>query len=301
MGSNTDEPVRPGKGQLPALGGWRMSVAGPQESVPIVMGSADSRYVQTSSFRATELWFAPRHRLARHSHPLNGFAVMLEGSFDLGTAGRTCACPEGTVLIEPAGESHTNRMEEAGAHVLALQINPADGELREASGGALERSRQFRDVAILSFAWRIAGELRHPDAVSSLAIEGLGLEMIAGAARRPGSDPAVGAAPRWLRTVRDLVHARFLEPICVGEIAHEAGVHPVHLARVFRRHMGMPLGIYVRGLRLDRAALRLADSEDPISDIAVECGFVDQSHLTRAFRNRTGMTPNRYRRAVRDA
>ena len=263
------------------------------------MGSTSSRGAENRSFRATEMWFPARHRLPRHSHSLNGLAVMLEGSFDLGTSSRTVACQPGVVLIEPAGESHTNRMEEGGAHVLALQINPADDDLREAAGGALERPRQLRDPGILACAWRIAGELSRPDAVSILAIEGLGLEMIAEASRR-AADPARGKAPRWLRTVREIVHDRFLEPLAMGAIAREAGVHPVHLARVFRRHVGVSLGAYVRCLRLERAAARLAASEDPISEIAVECGFTDQSHLTRAFHSRTGTTPNRYRRAARD-
>jgi len=269
------------------------------DTVPISMGSTTSRGAEGRSFRATEMWFPARHRLPRHSHALNGLAVMLEGSFDLGTSRRTIACQPGLVLIEPAGERHTNRMEEAGAHVLALQIHPDDGDLREVSRGALDRSRQLRDPAILACAWRIAGELSRPDAVSKLAIEGLGLEMIAQASRR-AADPAKGRAPRWLERVREVLHERFLEPLGVETIAREAGVHPVHLARVFRRHVGMSLGTYVRGLRLERAAVRLTASEDPISDIAVECGFVDQSHFTRAFHNRTGITPHRYRRAARD-
>lgn len=275
-------------------------MARPADFVPISMGSTRSLGAENCSFRATEMWFPARDRLPRHSHPLNGLAVMLEGSFDLGINGRTVTCPAGTVLIEPAGESHTNRMAEGGAHVLALQINPADGDLRKISGGVFDRPRQLSDLAILACAWRMAGELRRPDGVSWLAIEGLGLEMIAEAARRCAGDPARGSAPRWLRKVREMVHACHLEPLGVGAIAREAGVHPVHLARVFRRHMGVSLGTYVRGLRLERAAARLTDSEDPISDIAVECGFTDQSHLTRAFRSRTGTTPNRYRRAARD-
>jgi AraC family transcriptional regulator len=226
---------------------------------------------------------------------------MLDGSFDLGTGGRSIACPAGAVLIEPAGECHTNRIEEAGAHVLAIQVDPSDADLRDASGGALDRSRQIRDVTILACARRVAEELKHRDAVSGLAIEGLGLEMIAAASRRRAGDPARGSAPRWLSRIREMAHERCLEPLGIAEMAREAGVHPVHLARVFRRHAGVTLGAYVRTLRLERAAALLASSSEPISDIAVECGFADQSHLTRAFRRKTGMTPALYRRVARDS
>jgi len=273
----------------------------PAGSAPISLGSTRSLGAETCLFRATEMWFPAGHRLPRHFHPLNGLAVMLEGSFDLGMDGRTLACPPGVVVIEPAGESHTNQMDRGGAHVLALQINPRDSDLREASGGALDRPCQLRDLAILACAWRIAGELKRADAVSRLAIEGLGLEMIAEVSRRRMGDPAKGSAPAWLRRAREMMHAHFLEPLGAAAIAREAGVHPVHLARVFRRHTGVSLGTYMRELRLERAAARLADSEDPISDIALECGFTDQAHFTRAFRSRTGTTPNRYRRVARDS
>jgi AraC family transcriptional regulator len=80
----------------------------------------------------------------------------------------------------------------------------------------------------------------------------------------------------------------------VAALADEIGVHPVHLARVFRAHHGMPLGTYLRGLRLDWAAGQLRTST-PLADIAAGAGFVDQSHFTRAFRSHTGLTPGQYR------
>jgi AraC family transcriptional regulator len=73
----------------------------------------------------------------------------------------------------------------------------------------------------------------------------------------------------------------------------------VHLARVFSLKYGTPVGTYVRGLRLNWAAARLADSEDTIAQIASEAGFFDQSHFTRTFRRHFGLTPQAYRRAVR--
>jgi AraC family transcriptional regulator len=82
-------------------------------------------------------------------------------------------------------------------------------------------------------------------------------------------------------------------------VAGAVGVHPVHLARVFRLKYGTPVGTYVRGLRLSWAAARLTDTEETIAQIASEAGFFDQSHFTRTFRRHFGLTPQAYRRAVR--
>ena len=84
------------------------------------------------------------------------------------------------------------------------------------------------------------------------------------------------------------------------EVAATVGVHPVHLARVFRLHYGTPVGAYVRGLRLEWAAGRLTASDDNIAQIALQSGFYDQSHFTRAFKHQFGLTPLAYRRAARE-
>jgi transcriptional regulator GlxA family with amidase domain len=58
----------------------------------------------------------------------------------------------------------------------------------------------------------------------------------------------------------------------------------------------MTLGSYVRGLRLEWVAARLLGSEESLASIALAAGFADQSHLTRAFKAYSGLTPQIYRR-----
>jgi AraC family transcriptional regulator len=58
----------------------------------------------------------------------------------------------------------------------------------------------------------------------------------------------------------------------------------------------MTIGEYVRRRRADRAAALLNDTHLPLAEIAQACGFYDQSHLSRAFVARFGVSPRRYRR-----
>ena len=58
----------------------------------------------------------------------------------------------------------------------------------------------------------------------------------------------------------------------------------------------MTLGSYVRNLRLEWVAARLLSSEEPLASLALAAGFADQSHLTRAFKRYSGLTPRAYRR-----
>jgi AraC family transcriptional regulator len=82
------------------------------------------------------------------------------------------------------------------------------------------------------------------------------------------------------------------------DLAHEAGVHPVHLARVFRRIEKRTPGEYQQRLQVRAACELLPDPEWPLVVIAAECGFADQSHFTRVFRKLTGTTPAQFRRTL---
>jgi AraC family transcriptional regulator len=143
---------------------------------------------------------------------------------------------------------------------------------------------------------RLHREFRCFDSLSPVAIEGLGLELLAVTCRSSG---AASRRPRWLEQAREIVHERCAEPMSVTAIAHEVGVHPVHLAQVFRREFGQTCGDYIRRRRIELACRRLVTTDDPLADIALDAGFADQSHFSRTFRRVVGTTPADYRRARR--
>ena len=110
---------------------------------------------------------------------------------------------------------------------------------------------------------------------------------------------ARAASPSWILRARDLLHADLARRRTLANLAAEVGVHPVTLARGFRRSFGCSVGEYVRRLRIERAASQLGGSEVPLAEIALAAGFSDQSHFSNLFRRETGMSPSAYRRAMR--
>jgi AraC family transcriptional regulator len=265
--------------------------------VPVTLGSPDSRHAEVGPFLVTEAWFPPGLRIPPHTHERACIAVMLDGAFDLAIAGRDHECSPGTMVTEPACERHANRISLAGAHVVVVQPDPAAAETFEPLATLLDEPAIRTHARIADLARRIRGELREPDAVSALAIESLAMEMLVLAHREARVHR--GAAPRWLSTLQEYLHAHYREGFDLRSLADVAGVHPVHVTRAFRARFRVSIGDYVRGLRLSWAAERLVASEQPIADIALEAGFSDQSHLTRWFRRQTGLTPGSYRAARR--
>ena len=80
-----------------------------------------------------------------------------------------------------------------------------------------------------------------------------------------------------------------------GEIAAQVGVHPVQLARAFRKRYRCSVGELQRRLRLEHASRQLVTTHRTLAEIALAAGFSDQAHFCRVFKAHTGLTPARFR------
>ncbi|HEU5170986.1 MAG TPA: AraC family transcriptional regulator [Gemmatimonadales bacterium] len=104
-----------------------------------------------------------------------------------------------------------------------------------------------------------------------------------------------GSAERVARA-RELVAARYREPLSLADIARAAGCSPYHLSRLFTAAAGVPLWRYVIGLRLRDALERILETRDGLSAIALATGFASQSHFGDAFHREFGCAPGAVRR-----
>ncbi len=117
---------------------------------------------------------------------------------------------------------------------------------------------------------------------------------------RPFAHP--GHAPdeyRRLTPVLEHVVANHGRRLLVADLARRAGLSPSQLQREFRRLFGMTVGDYILRLRLLMARRRLRSTTDAVGRIALDCGFYDQAHFTRAFKQHAGQTPLAFRRRGR--
>ncbi len=83
----------------------------------------------------------------------------------------------------------------------------------------------------------------------------------------------------------------------VGDLAERAGLSPFQLDQRIRAMFGLSAGQYLTRLRIDHASERLRTTDEPISQVALECGYADQTAFTRQFRKVVGLSPGAYRRA----
>lgn len=261
--------------------------------VAVTAGASRVEGLAISFGRVTSMRFPADLQLPPHSHPETNIAVVLAGGWFAGGEAHERDCFAPSVLVEPAGELHANRFGSVETAVLSLSLHAE--RLGSVVGEVTRRFVQVRDPYIEVLARRAANELERPDDVTPLAVEAAALELVARLARSAGLE----RRPTWLGKAREVLHDRYADPLSVNEIADAVGIEPERLARGFRRAYGEPVSTYLRRIRVNAAARLLATTDDPISQVAGEVGFADQSHLTRWFGRYLETTPGRYRGLAR--
>jgi len=81
-------------------------------------------------------------------------------------------------------------------------------------------------------------------------------------------------------------------------LAREAGVSPKYLCRIFSQLTGKSPVEYLNEYRVERACALLSDTDLPILDIGLSCGFNDQSYFIKTFKRYKGKTPGGYRKGA---
>ena len=230
-----------------------------------------------------------------HAEPILSLVLAGEGVEEVGSQTRPLAAQD--LLFTPSHAPHGYRF---GVKGQWFNIQLSDDWLARKTDGQrpLPATAQIvRGNAASVWAARVRSEVRMRDSVSNLAIDGAMTLMIAELARLRDDDAPT--RPRWLRRVEEAINATSAAPLSMDELSRLAGVHPRHLLRTFRRYHGTTVANYVRQRQLQQARVAIANSKHPLAMIALDAGFADQSHFTRAFRKAYGETPAEYSRALR--
>jgi len=266
---------------------------------PSVRAQVDVRLsaIQVPGFVLREAFYPPLSRVRRHAHDNIVWGFVVSGEMIDETDVSCDFCAPMTVRTLPAGFAHENRYGPLGAR--CLLIEPSPDVIRGAEAPRPRNRARFKTVGHVGagrfseLGLRLWHEVRHPDALSPLAADCLLSEMVGWVANPQTT--SWGGRPAWLDGVCQRLHALFRDEQELASLARDAGVHPVHLVRVFRRFCGVTPADYVRRLRVTWVCDALRRDTVAIADLAYAAGFYDQSHLNRVFRRERGMTPAQYR------
>lgn len=224
--------------------------------------------------------YAPGERQRPHTDKHSRISFLLRGAYrEEGRHGAVTMTP-GHVLLKSRRARHEDQFGDDGACIASLAFtgdDPFDAGRdpalwrRRSDGFALRHSAAFLEAAR-------AGDAR---AVRTIGADFLG----AGEA-----EPAKREAPAWLARLKQELEARPLAEVDVAVRAREAGAHPAHASRLFRRCFALSIIEHAQAQSVRRAIGALTGGE-ALSDIALDAGFYDQSHMSRVFKRVTGRTP----------
>lgn len=250
--------------------------------------------IHTESFDfADREALVPDREVPQHTHDEAHFVLVVRGTYITEASNRPGQGGAGTLIFNPAGTTHRDRFGADLGRFFTISVAPG-------MASHLARlnpvSTSLTAPHVVAAAARAHGEFVRQTAFSDVILEGLGLELTARVAQ--WRDLQDRNPPRWLCTVRDSIYDRCTAKLTVRQLAAEARIHPIHLARCFRRYFGCSPGEYLRRCRMDVVRKLLVTTELPLAELALEAGFNDQSQLTNAFRQAMGITPGHYRRAV---
>ena len=241
--------------------------------------------------------YKAQQELSDHSHDHTQVTMVVSGTMEEMVNGQRQFYGPLDILIKPAGTVHSNDFGVRGADTIQFSLDPEwldeSPELR-----ALCQYRSFfcpnLNRAILHLFAEIPSNNRMSNKDSVIAFERVKSNFVS-AAMQPG----ISTRPDWLESIVAAIKNEPEECWSLKEASSGVEKHRVSIARAFKQHYGVTFKQMQQQIRVKRAARLLADSEKQLAAVSADCGFADQSHLTRVFKSQTGMTPNQFRQLAR--
>jgi AraC family transcriptional regulator len=242
---------------------------------------------------AYEASYDPLSLLPEHGHSTPFFTYVLQGNY-VECAGRFARqCSRGAVIFHDH-ESHSNEVGPAGTVSFNVELDSELWrELTDDSGIVQAIAGRILGGDIEWPALRVWQEFQLPDTANALGMEEA-IVLLCQAARGAYARGLFEPHRRLDRCV-EYLDAHLTEVHRLADVARVAGVHPMHLAKLFRRRFDCSMGEYLRRRRIAWACGELARRERTITEIAHHAGFADHAHFTRTFVRVAGCTPRWYR------
>lgn len=197
----------------------------------------------------------------------------------------------GELMFFHAGEPHQTFIELFPTKNFNLAIEheflQANLATEAAIKSAVERNPNAKFIML-----KIYKELVSEDAFSDSSIKMLLLNLIHTNPESDSKKPSSG----WIKTVAELTRDKWNESLTLKDLSEAAGVHPITISKHFPKYFSCTFGEYMRRLKIEKSLYFLKDPSFSLTEIAAECGFSDQSHFIRTFKQLTGFLPNNYKK-----
>ncbi len=263
-----------------------------------------NKFWRVPSLNDLELSYAcyAQRSFPRHTHEEYIIGVMVEGAEKIAYRGTGYLAPAGSVLLLNPGEPHANYS--IDGHRFAYRTFYPSLELLKRTvfdiTDSEHKSLWFRDPVVQNkemahLLLRLHQTLEQR--TSGFEQESSFISVIATLVQQQAGiclpTPTKNSEKRHVQRVREYLEANFRHNVSLSQLSALTGISPYYLLRAFRKTVGLPPLEYQLHLRI-LSAKKMLRQGYPIAEVALETGFVDQSHFTRHFKKIVGFTPRQF-------
>ncbi|AJC80346.1 AraC family transcriptional regulator protein [Rhizobium etli bv. phaseoli str. IE4803] len=241
------------------------------------------------------------HSFSRHTHEQFGIGLVLSGAqTSLSGRGMVEAAAGDIITVNP-NEVHDGAPIGAARSWRILYFDPeiVTHLSREIGGGAGRQEIPhpvIRNGAIAARFERLFGAVTGGGA-DGLLLEELLLQLVTDVIREDGDREERPPVPASIRAARDLIDDDPLAAVSLADLARESGLSRFQVLRGFAKATGLTPHAYLLQARIHRARRLIAEGT-PLAEAAFASGFADQSHMTRVFVRKYGLSPRLYAGAL---
>jgi AraC family transcriptional regulator len=229
-----------------------------------------------------------------HYHEHAYFTFILQGNVIEGNKKEVYNCSAGSLLFHNWQEAHYNIKPDGFTRGFHLEIEKHWFDDLALSLDGLEGSSKISNPDIKLLMYKVFRASKIED--SDLATQTLLLEIIS---KLQNTSPEIRFKnPKWVTAIDDILHEQFSENLTLDYLSKQLDIHPMHLSRDFSKYFDCTLGEYIRKLKVEKALSLMALQKQSFTEIAYQCGFSDQSHFNRCFREMNGINPSEHKKLL---
>ncbi len=233
-----------------------------------------------------------------HYHEMPYFTFILQGNLIEGNKNEVYHCPAGSLIFHNWQEAHYNTKPKGYSRGFHIELENIWLRNTAINLSELQGSIFISDPGNRLLFYRIFCEYKINDNNSAISINSLMLQLLD--SLNTSRITELRKSPLWVKRIKEILRDSGYSGYSLIELSEILDIHPVHLSRDFPRYFHCTLGEYIRKLKVEKSLSCISNKNLSLTQIAYECGFSDQSHFTRCFKENIGISPHEYRKQLPD-
>ncbi|KQK25140.1 AraC family transcriptional regulator [Chryseobacterium aquaticum] len=233
-----------------------------------------------------------------HYHKNAYFTFILQGNVIEGNKKEIYNCSAGDLLFHNWQEPHYNIKPKGFTRGFHIEIEEKWLSELDFKTKDLQGSIKIADPDLKFLLYKIFRETKENESSTLLSIQTLLLETLSKMIHHQKNNSQ--KKPNWVSELNNILNDQFSDSLSLDYLSKQLHIHPVHLSRDFSKYFNSGLGEYIRKIKIQKSLELISQKKLDLTAIAFECGFSDQSHFTRCFKEINGITPSQYRKILLD-